>query len=205
MLQLCCHFRNLFNCGEGTFRLMYSKAHRFRYLSNIFCTSNRWDRVGGIPSLARAVFDRTTQFPTFHGPPQVEALLRKFAELTDLDPDVAVTERQFNTNPFFEDSYGQYDFIELHRNKDPKAEKSSVIAYFCRLRPREGSVMLRKITDNNVPVEHIKTISSGSDVTLDDGTTYFAKDFLSPGFPGANFLSELKNIALLNSIQLLLK
>lgn len=184
---------------------MYSKAHRFRYLSNIFCTSNRWDRVGGIPSLARAVFDRTSQFPTFHGPPQIEALLEKFAELTDLDPDTAVTEQQFNLNPFFEDTYGQYDFVELHRNKDPKAEKASVIAYIGRFRPRQGSIKLHKLTENDVPAEHIRTISSGSDVTLDDGTTYLANDYRTPGFPGANFLSEFRNISLLNSIQLLWK
>lgn len=183
-------FRNLFNCGEGTFRLMYAKAHRFRYLSNIFCTSNRWERVGGIPSLARAVFDRNTQFPIFHGPPQIELMLKKFAALTDIDPELAVTERQFNLNPFFEDSYSQVDFVNLHRHKDPNAEESSVIAYVCRLRPRRGTVILKKFTENNVPIEHIKTISNGLDVTLDDGTTYLAKDFLTPGFSGANFLSE---------------
>lgn len=140
--------------------------------------------------MARAAFDRTSQFPIFHGPPQIESLLRKFAEMTDLDPDIAVTERQFNRDPFFEDSYSQIDFVNLHRNKDASAEESSVVAYFCRLRPRKGNVILSKFTENNVPIEHIHTISSGNDVTLDNGTTYFAKDYLAPGFAGASFLSK---------------
>lgn len=169
---------------------MYAKAHRFRFLSNVFCTSNRWDRVGGVPSLARAVFDRNSLFPTFHGPPQIETYLNKFAELTDLDPEVAITERQFNQNSFYEDSYIQVDFVELNRTNAPRSDDTTVMAYVCRLRPRRGSVILTKFTENNIPIEHIKTINQGKDVTLDNGTTYHAKDFLSPGFDGGNFLGK---------------
>lgn len=169
--------------------MLYSKSHRFRYFGNVFCTSNRWERVGGIPSLARAAYDRTSQFPIFHGPPQIESLLRRFAQMTDLDPDMVVTGRQFNHDPFFEDAYSQIDFVNLHRDKNPSDEES-VIAYFCRLRPRKGNVILSKFTENNVPIEHIHTISSGKDVRLDNGTIYLAKDYLAPGFTGASFLSK---------------
>lgn len=188
---MCCYFRNLFNCGEGTFRLMYARAHRFRYLSNVFCTSNRWERIGGVPALARAVFDRNTLFPTFHGPPQIEKYLPKFAELTDIDPDLAVTEKSFNRESFFEDSYIQVDFVKLNAATTSSAIDTTVMAYVCRLRPRKGSVILSKFTENNIGIEHIKTINQGKDVTLSDGTTYLAKDFLTPGFDGGNFLSEL--------------
>lgn len=168
---------------------MYAKAHRFRYLSNIFCTSNRWERIGGIPSLARAVFDRNALFPTFHGPPQIERCLAKFAELTDLDPELAVTERQFNKNSYFEDYHIQVDSVKLNRTNASNSNDETVIAYVCRLRPRKGTVLLAKITANNIPIEHIKSINEGIDVTLDDGTVVYAKDYLSTGFPGGNFLS----------------
>lgn len=167
---------------------MYSKSHRFRYLSNIFCTSNRWERVGGVPSLSRAVFDRTTLFPTFHGPPEIEHYLAKFAELTDIDPEAALTERQFNTNSYFEDYHIQVDFVKLNPTNVINSNKETVIAYVCRLRPRKGSVLLSKLTSNNIPIEYIKTINEGKDATLDDGTIVQAKDYLSPGFPGGNFL-----------------
>lgn len=171
--------------------MLYSRAHRFRFISNVFCTSNRWERCGGIPSLARAVFDRTSAFPTFHGPPQIERCLRQFADFTDLDPDVAVSDTQFNSAASFEDYYYQADFVELHRaNGKRDGINETVIAYICRLRPRKGTVILSKFTALNIPIEHMKTISNGTDVTLRDGTVLYAKDFLTAGFAGANFLGE---------------
>lgn len=184
------NFRHLFNCGEGTFRMMYSKGHRFRFLSNVFCTSNRWERIGGVPALGRAVFDRCLQFPRFHGPHQIASVLEKFAELTDIDPEAAVSDHTFNSDTYFEDSYMQVDFVDLHRSNGPEAEQPSVMAFVCRLRPRKGTVILSKFTELSLPGEHIQAISKGRDVKLDDGTTIYAKDFLTPGFPGGNFLSE---------------
>lgn len=170
--------------------MMYSKGHRFRYLSNIFCTSNRWQHVGGVPSLARAVFDRTNIFPTFHGPPQIESLLPKFAQLTDICPDTAVSSRTFNTEPFYEDSFIQVDFVNLHRENAPTSEVPSVVAYVCRLQPRKGTLMLNKFTEHGLPIEHMKAFTNGRDVTLEDGTVLLAKDFTSPGFTGGNFLGK---------------
>lgn len=180
----------MYNCGEGTFRLLYARGHRFRFISNVFCTSNRWERIGGIPSLARAVFDRTSAFPTFHGPPEIEKCLPKFADLTDLDPDVAVTDKQFDSATCFEDFYYQVDSVQLNR---ANAAGETVMAYMCRLRPRKGTVMLGKFTANNLPVEHMKTINDGNDITLGDGTVIYAKDYLSPGFSGASFMSKCMN------------
>ncbi|XP_055317663.1 ribonuclease Z, mitochondrial-like [Sitodiplosis mosellana] len=188
IVRTCDNFVHLFNCGEGTFRLMYSRAHRFRYLANVYCTTNRWERIGGVPSLARAVFDRNTLFPTFHGPPQIEKYLNKFAELTDLDPEKAITERTFNRKDFHEDSHIQVDFVELHREHASSSDDMTVMAFVCRLQPRKGSFFLSRFTEKQIPMEHIKAISEGKNVTLADGTTYYGKDFLSPGFPGGNFL-----------------
>lgn len=188
--HILCRSRHLYNCGEGTFRMLYARAHRFRFISNVFCTSNRWERCGGIPSLARAVFDRTSAFPTFHGPPQIERCLRKFAELTDLDPNVAVSDKQFNSIASFEDYYYQVDFVELKRTNGGSAIDETVIAYVCRLRPRKGTVILGKITEDNIPIEYLKPISDGIDIKLNDGTIRYAKDYLSPGFAGASFLGN---------------
>lgn len=170
---------------------MYARGHRFRFLSNIFVTSNHWERVGGIPSLARAIYDRNTVFPTFHGPPQLDKCLHKFAELTDIDPELAVTEKQFNSDPCFEDSYMQVDSVPLKPTDASMAKSSTVIAYVCRLRPRKGTIILSKFTENNIPVEYIRLVNNGEDVTLPDGRTIFAKDFLTQGFSGGNFLGQL--------------
>lgn len=187
-----CHFRTLFNCGEGTFRILYSRSHRFRSFSNVFCTSNRWERIGGIPSLGRAVFDRNSHFPTIHGPQQIENCLNTFAALTDIEPELAVSDRTFNQNTYYEDNHMQVDFVDLIRENAPTTEIPSVKAYVCRLIPRGGTVMLSKFTEDQIPVEYIKNISKGEDVTLPDGRSIIAKDFISPGFEGGNFLGMQK-------------
>lgn len=178
--------------------MMYSRGQRFRYVSNVFCTSNRWERVGGIPSLARAVFDRNTLFPTFHGPKQIKQYLQKFAELTDLDPEHALTNRTFNCDDSYEDSYMQIDFVNLHRTNASSSEESTVIAYVGRIRPRKGTVILSKFTENDIPNQYIKALNDGEDITLPDGTVHLAKNFLTTSFPGANFLSELEQYLLKN-------
>lgn len=187
-MLICAVSSHLYNCGEGTFRMLYARAHRFRFITNVFCTSNRWERIGGVPSLARAVFDRTSAFPTFHGPPQIEKCLPRFAALTDLDPDVVLTERQYNPATCFEDFYYQVDSVKL--NGGSAVGNETVVAYLCRLRPRKGTVILGKFTANNIPIEHLKTINDGRDVTLNDGTVICAKEYLTPGFPGASFLGK---------------
>lgn len=183
---------------------MYAKTHRFRYVSNIFCTSNRWERIGGIPSLARAIFDRTTLFPTFHGPPQIEHCLSKFAELTDLDPELAVSERQFNHKSYHEDSHIQVDSVKLNRTNAQGCDDETVIAFVCRLRPRKGTVLLSKITANNIPIEYIRSINEGKDV-IHDGDVIKAEDYLSPGFAGGNFLSMFSNTLLIPFISLFVR
>lgn len=182
--------RNLFNCGEGTFRLLHARGHRFRCLSNVFCTRNHWERVGGIPSVARAFFDRNKLFPTFHGPPQLNKCLHKFAELTDLDPELAVTDKQFNSKSYFEDRYMQVDSVVLNSTDAIMAKSNTVIAFVGRFIPRRGTIILSKFTENNIPIEFIRSINNGEDVTLPDGQTILAKDFLTKGFDGGNFLSE---------------
>lgn len=182
-------FRNLFNCGEGTFRLLYARAHRFKHLSNVFCTSNRWERVGGVPSLARAIYDRNYNFPVFHGPPQLGQCLDRFAALTDLDPENAVRDSSFNKETFYDDFQIQVDFVNLHGINVP-TDKETVVAYVCRLKPRPGSVILSKLNEFNLSIEQIKAINAGTDVNLSDGTVLHAKDLMSTGFEGGNFLSK---------------
>lgn len=168
---------------------MYARSHRFKHLANVFCTSNRWERVGGVPSLARAVYDRNYHFPVFHGPPQLGQCLNRFAELTDLNPEHAIKESTFNKETFYDDFQIQVDFINLH-GKNAQSAKETVVAYVCRLKPRPGSIIVSKLTELNIPVEQIRTITEGNDVTLGDGTVIQAKDLMSTGFDGGNFLGK---------------
>lgn len=175
----------MFNCGEGTFRLLNARGFPFRFLSNVFCTSNHWERVGGVPTLAQALFVRSSQFPTFYGPPQLENFLHEFAELT---------KKQFNSKSYFEDSHMQVDSVPLKSVNESRSKSTTVFAYVCRLRPHKGTINQQKLDENNIPVELTGLINhnnDGENITLHDGRAILANDFSTPGFAGSNFLSKV--------------
>lgn len=180
----------MFNCGEGTFRLMYARGFKFKFITNIFCTRSDWDCVGGVPSLARAVYDRCSQFPTLHGPPELESCIDKFAFVTDLDPKIAVNEHSFNKENFHDDINSQTDFVNLYRDQ-PGTNDPSVIAYVCRLKPRDSKLVPQKITDLRLTAEQKQKLYKGERVMVDNGTAVTLEDLKTKAFPGANFLGEL--------------
>lgn len=86
----------------------------------------------------------------------------------------------------------QVDFIDLHRENAPSSEVSSVMAFVCRLKPRKGQVILPRLTEHQIPMEFFKSICKGENISLPDGRTFEAKEFVSAEFAGGNFLGELK-------------
>lgn len=169
---------------------MYAQGFKFKFITNIFCTRSDWDCVGGVPSLARAVYDRCSQFPTLHGPPELESCVEKFAFVTDLDPKIAVNEHSFNAEMFHDDINSQTDFVHLHRDQ-PRPNDRSVIAYVCRLKSRDSKLDTQKIMNLRLTHDQRHKIHKGGTVTLDNGITITLDDFRTKAFPGANFLGEL--------------
>lgn len=156
---------------------MYSRGFPFRFLSNVFCTSNHWERIGGIPTLAQAFCDWNSRCPTFHGPPQLKHFLRQFAEHT---------KERFNSKPYYNDSNMRIDSVQLNSTDASMAKSTTVIAYVCRLRSHKQTIIRPNFTETNIPVEY----NNGEDITLPDGGTFLAKELLTSGCDGGNFLSK---------------
>lgn len=186
--EFIAHFRYLFNCGDGTYRLMSSRGHRFRFVGNVFCTRSDWRAVGGIPSLARAIWDKNSLFPTFHGPPAIRSYLDQFAILTDLDPLAAYTENQYNHEPYFEDGCLSVDFVDLFPATDCGKLNSHVMAFVCRVKPREGRIDLKKFTDLNLSSVHLAELGKGNDIVAPDGRVVKADEMRVGAYKGGNFL-----------------
>lgn len=170
---------------------MHARGFKFRFITNIFCTRSDWECVGGVPSLARAIYDRCSQFPTLHGPPNLKNCLEKFATLTDLEPNV-VNDRTFNSENFHDDIASQTDFVDLHRSSEKNPMDPSVIAYVCRLKSRDGIIDSQKIAHLGIPQKLKEKLLRGQNVQLDDGTVITATDVRSRDFPGANFLGKFE-------------
>ncbi|XP_067089612.1 zinc phosphodiesterase ELAC protein 2 isoform X2 [Osmerus mordax] len=64
--------RYLFNCGEGTQRLMQEHKLKAARLDNIFLTRMSWDNVGGLSGLILTLKDTGVPECVLSGPPQLE-------------------------------------------------------------------------------------------------------------------------------------
>ncbi|KAL0993355.1 hypothetical protein UPYG_G00106540 [Umbra pygmaea] len=64
--------RYLFNCGEGTQRLMQEHKLKAARLDNIFITRMSWDNVGGLSGMILTLKDTGVPEVVLSGPPQLE-------------------------------------------------------------------------------------------------------------------------------------
>ncbi|XP_051888754.1 zinc phosphodiesterase ELAC protein 2 [Pristis pectinata] len=67
--------RYLFNCGEGTQRLMQEHKLKVSRLDNIFVTRMSWSNVGGLSGMILTLKDTGVPKCVFSGPPQFEKYL----------------------------------------------------------------------------------------------------------------------------------
>lgn len=63
--------RYLFNCSEGTGRIMLDNSMKWQSIQNIFVTRTNWFRIGGIPNITRLIEDSHSSQLTLHGPPKL--------------------------------------------------------------------------------------------------------------------------------------
>ncbi|XP_043091156.1 zinc phosphodiesterase ELAC protein 2 isoform X3 [Puntigrus tetrazona] len=68
--------RYLFNCGEGTQRLMQEHKIKIASLDNIFLTRMSWETVGGLSGMILTLKDTGVPQCVFSGPPQLEKYLQ---------------------------------------------------------------------------------------------------------------------------------
>ncbi|XP_043570410.1 zinc phosphodiesterase ELAC protein 2 [Chiloscyllium plagiosum] len=67
--------RYLFNCGEGTQRLMQEHKLKISRLDNIFVTRMSWSNVGGLSGMILTLKDTGVSKCVFSGPPQFDKFL----------------------------------------------------------------------------------------------------------------------------------
>lgn len=70
------HNRYLFNCGEGTQRLMHENKLKSSHLNTLFVTRMNWANVGGLSGMLLTLRDVGLPSCVVAGPPQLEKLLQ---------------------------------------------------------------------------------------------------------------------------------
>ncbi|XP_077058344.1 zinc phosphodiesterase ELAC protein 2 [Siphateles boraxobius] len=95
--------RYLFNCGEGTQRLMQEHKMKIARLDNIFLTRMSWETVGGLSGMILTLKDTGVPQCVLSGPPQLEKYLQAIRAFSGPLEDIKLAVRPY-TDPQYKDN-----------------------------------------------------------------------------------------------------
>ncbi|XP_061837459.1 zinc phosphodiesterase ELAC protein 2 isoform X4 [Nerophis lumbriciformis] len=101
--------RYLFNCGEGTQRLMHEHKLKMSHLDNIFLTKMSWENVGGLSGIILTLKDTGVPECVLSGPPQLESYLKAIKTFSGPLESIKLSVR-----PHTEDTYTD-DTMSVHQ------------------------------------------------------------------------------------------
>uniref|UniRef100_A0AAX7VYA0 Zinc phosphodiesterase ELAC protein 2 n=1 Tax=Astatotilapia calliptera TaxID=8154 RepID=A0AAX7VYA0_ASTCA len=121
--------RYLFNCGEGTQRLMQEHKLKAARLDNIFLTRLSWENVGGLSGMILTLKDTGVPECVLSGPPQLENYLNAIKSFS-----------------------GPLEDIKLCERRTAARDSSLVVAFACKLHPKKGNFLVAQAKELGLPV-----------------------------------------------------
>uniref|UniRef100_A0A8C7CNA2 Zinc phosphodiesterase ELAC protein 2 n=1 Tax=Oncorhynchus kisutch TaxID=8019 RepID=A0A8C7CNA2_ONCKI len=173
--------RYLFNCGEGTQRLMQEHKLKAARLDNIFLTRMSWENVGGLSGMILTLKDTGVPEVVLSGPPQLKYVnaIRVFSgPLEEIKLAVRpYTEKQYTDDtmtvsqiPIFGDmqryqghqcpssmlsskghNFSHCIFISGGKARATR-DPSLVVAFICKLHPKKGNFLVAQAKHLGLPV-----------------------------------------------------
>uniref|UniRef100_UPI003AADF4DA zinc phosphodiesterase ELAC protein 2 isoform X2 n=2 Tax=Centroberyx gerrardi TaxID=166262 RepID=UPI003AADF4DA len=123
--------RYLFNCGEGTQRLMQEHKLKAARLDNIFLTRLSWENVGGLSGMILTLKDTGVPECVLSGPPNLENYLNAIKVFSGPLEDIKLSVRPYTEETYADDTMAVYQvpiFAQLRgdgRKLSPRAGGSS--------------------------------------------------------------------------------
>ncbi|XP_077387185.1 zinc phosphodiesterase ELAC protein 2 [Festucalex cinctus] len=173
--------RYLFNCGEGTQRLMHEHKLRMSRLDNIFLTRMSWENVGGLSGMILTLKDTGVPNCVLSGPPQLESYVQAIKTFSGPLDNIKLSVRPYTDQMYTDNTMtvlqvpifaspgnGQRSpgssrsasptsprRVSDHPNKnsgDKRRDASLVVAFICKLHPRKGNFLVVKAKELGLPV-----------------------------------------------------
>ncbi|XP_077476086.1 zinc phosphodiesterase ELAC protein 2 [Stigmatopora argus] len=94
----------LFNCGEGTQRLMHEHKLRASRLDNIFLTRMSWENVGGLCGMILTLKDTGVPECVLSGPPQLENYVNSIKTFCGPLDNIQLSVRPYTDPPFVDET-----------------------------------------------------------------------------------------------------
>ncbi|XP_070703624.1 zinc phosphodiesterase ELAC protein 2 [Pempheris klunzingeri] len=123
--------RYLFNCGEGTQRLMQEHKLKAAQLDNIFLTRLSWENVGGLSGMILTLKDTGVPECILSGPPQLENYVKAIKSFSGPLEDIKLSVRPYTEETHTDDTMTVSQvpiFAQLtsdDRKRSPESGRSS--------------------------------------------------------------------------------
>ncbi|XP_072339225.1 zinc phosphodiesterase ELAC protein 2 [Scyliorhinus torazame] len=116
--------RYLFNCGEGTQRLMQEHKLKVSRLDNIFVTRMSWSNVGGLSGMILTLKDTGVPRCVFSGPPQFDKYLAAIRTFSGPLQGLDLAVRPF-TDPEYTDDTMTVHQVPIFAKLDSKESRGA--------------------------------------------------------------------------------
>ncbi|XP_039980072.1 zinc phosphodiesterase ELAC protein 2 isoform X2 [Xiphias gladius] len=100
--------RYLFNCGEGTQRLMQEHKLKASHLDNIFLTRLSWENVGGLSGMILTLKDTGVPECVLSGPPQLKNYVNAIKSFSGPLKDIKLSVRPYTEEAYTDDTMTVY-------------------------------------------------------------------------------------------------
>uniref|UniRef100_A0A8C9TIA4 Zinc phosphodiesterase ELAC protein 2 n=1 Tax=Scleropages formosus TaxID=113540 RepID=A0A8C9TIA4_SCLFO len=205
--------RYLFNCGEGTQRLMQEHKLRISRLDNIFLTRMSYENVGGLSGMILTLKETGVPECVLSGPPQLEKYLEAIRVFSGTLDDIKLAVRPC-TAPEYSDETMTVTQVPIpgeEGTKEPETNPTSspqnrkkicskvtrdpslVVAFICKLHPKKGNFLVLKAKELGLPVGTaaigpiVASLKDGRSIIY-EGREIRPEEVCTPADPGPAFI-----------------
>nr|XP_020460593.1 zinc phosphodiesterase ELAC protein 2 [Monopterus albus] len=185
--------RYLFNCGEGTQRLMQEYKLKATCLDNIFLTRLSWENVGGLSGMILTLRDIGVPECVLSGPPQLENYLNAIKTFSGPLEDIKLSVRPYTEETYTDDTMTVYQVPIFGEGQTTAQDTSLVVAFICKLHPKKGNFLVLQAKELGLPVGTaaigplIAALKNGKSITY-EGKEIRPEQVCTPPDPGPVFI-----------------
>uniref|UniRef100_A0A673YR29 Zinc phosphodiesterase ELAC protein 2 n=1 Tax=Salmo trutta TaxID=8032 RepID=A0A673YR29_SALTR len=208
--------RYLFNCGEGTQRLMQEHKLKAARLDNIFLTRMSWENVGGLSGMILTLKDTGVPEVVLSGPPQLEKYVNAIRVFSGPLEEIKLAVRPYTEKQYTDDTmtvsqipiFGERELWRPEDFEDTSTDSrkeratsparatrdpSLVVAFVCKLHPKKGNFLVAQAKNLGLPVGTaaigplIAALKDGKSVTY-EGREIHPEEVCTPTDPGPAFI-----------------
>ncbi|XP_012736274.2 zinc phosphodiesterase ELAC protein 2 [Fundulus heteroclitus] len=116
--------RYLFNCGEGTQRLMQEHKLKAARLDNIFLTRLSWENVGGLSGMILTLKDTGVPECVLSGPPQLKNYLHAIKSFSGSLEDIKLSVRPYTEQMHTDETMTVYQVPIFAKSRNDRGRNS---------------------------------------------------------------------------------